>query len=228
MKPRNKRKGRRVLAAALTLSLTMGMFSGVHVLAEDHLSEAVPSLNQEFWTPSMEEALPNTKGELNLEELAAAELSAADIPEAISPREIVERGHVHRLKEQEEDLYSIIFQNRDGTKTLYYFAEAVKYIDEDGTVRDKKNTLTELDGAAQTKAASLLYTADYRYVNDLNDIRTYFPADLNAGTGLVLEHDGVRIELTPEYARRSESEQASEEDAKSETDAPGALRRAPL
>lgn len=220
MKPQNKRKGRRVLAAALTLSLTMGMFSGVHVLAEGPLSEAGPSLNQEFWTPSMEEPLPNTKGELSLEELAAAELSAVDIPAAVSAEEIVERGHVHRLREQEEDVYSIIFQNRDGTKTLYYFAEAVKYIDEDGTVRDKKNTLTELDGAAQIKAASLLCTADYRYVNALNDIRTYFPADLNADTGLVLEHDGVRIELTPEYARRSESEQASEEDAKKETEAP--------
>ena len=214
MKPQNKRKGRRVLAAALTLSLTMGMFSGVHVLAEDPLSEASPSLNQEFWTPSMEEPLPNTKGELSLEELAAAELAEADIPAAVSAEEIAERGHVHRLREQEENLYSIVFQNRDGTKTLYYFAEEVKYIDEDGVVRDKKNTLTELDGVSRARADG------YRYVNDLNDIRTYFPADLNADTGLVLEHDGVRIELTPEYARRSESEQASEEDAKKETEAP--------
>ena len=44
-------------------------------------------------------------------------------------------GHVKRFRAQETDLNSIIFQNRDGTKTMYYFAYPVKYTDELGVTR---------------------------------------------------------------------------------------------
>lgn len=71
-------------------------------------------------------------------------LAEADCPEAVSADEIKKGGHVQRLYEQEKDLNTIVFQNDDGSKTLYYFAEPVKYVDEDGNVRDKSNTLTEV------------------------------------------------------------------------------------
>ena len=68
VKPRNKRKIlRRSMAILLSLSLAIGMFSGI----------------------------------------------------GVSAAEIEERGHVNRLWEQEEDLNTVIFQNRDGTKTMY-------------------------------------------------------------------------------------------------------------
>ena len=124
MRPKTKRKLRRSMAILLSLSLAIGMFSGIGVSAEETAETREEQEIQELWTPEKEaeEAL-NTAGDLSLEELATAELSEADIPEVVSAAEIEERGHVNRLWEQEEDLNTVIFQNRDGTKTMYYFAE---------------------------------------------------------------------------------------------------------
>ena len=89
--------------------------------------------------------------------------------------------------EQEEDLNSIVFQNRDGTKTMYYYPDAVKYVDSDGLVRDKSNLLTE--NISQER-----FKVNYAYVNAANDIRTYFPKKLNENTGVVLEGYDVHID----------------------------------
>ena len=90
MKPRNKRKIlRRSMAILLSLSLAIGMFSGIGVSAEETEETREEQEIQELWTPEeeAEEAL-NTAGDLSLEELATAELSEADIPEVVSAAEI--------------------------------------------------------------------------------------------------------------------------------------------
>ena len=93
VKPRNKRKIlRRSMAILLSLSLAIGMFSGIGVSAEETEETREEQEIQELWTPEeeAEEAL-NTAGDLSLEELATAELSEADIPEVVSAAEIEER-----------------------------------------------------------------------------------------------------------------------------------------
>ena len=210
MKVRNKRRMNRGLSLLLTGALTAGMLSGMPSLAE----EAGAELDKELWTPpaETEEAAPlNTAGDLSLEELATAELAAEDIPEAVSLAEVEAKGHVHRLREQETDLNTVIFQNRDGTKTLYYFGENVKYEDETGRIRDKKNTLEEYMPKAR-------YVADYSYVNSANDIQTYFPKTLDLETGVVLEYDGIRIEVSPDHALVKNPEAAEEAGATDSTD----------
>ena len=57
-------------------------------------------------------------------------LDAADVPAVITQAEIEQYQHVNRLYEQEPDLYTVIFQNRDGSKTVYLFGSPVKYVDE--------------------------------------------------------------------------------------------------
>jgi hypothetical protein len=64
--------------------------------------------------------------------LQTATLSKEDMPEAVSAEAIAEKGHVNRMRSQESDMNTVIFQNRDGTKTMYYFAEPVKYVNEAG------------------------------------------------------------------------------------------------
>ncbi len=49
-------------------------------------------------------------------------------------------GHAFRLPELEE-LDTYVFQNEDGTRSIYYLYENVKYIDEQGNIREKDNTL---------------------------------------------------------------------------------------
>ena len=53
---------------------------------------------------------------MSLEELATAQLPPEDIPEMVTDAQIAEKEHVNRLWEQEEDLNTVIFQNRDGSK----------------------------------------------------------------------------------------------------------------
>ena len=75
-------------------------------------------------------------GDLTLKQLQSARLNEADIPDVISPqlaysREHVNRlaysrEHVNRLYLQEPDDYTVMFQNRDGSKTVYYFSVPVK------------------------------------------------------------------------------------------------------
>ena len=48
--------------------------------------------------------------------------------------------HAFRLPYLEE-LDTYVFQNQDGTRSIYYLYENVKYIDEQGNIREKDNTL---------------------------------------------------------------------------------------
>lgn len=120
---------------------------------------------------------------------AVLQLASEDIPEAVSVNEVETYGHVQRLYEQEKDLNTVVFQNEDGTKTMYYFTEPVKYIDENGTVQDKSNTLTLKAVNARSAASG--------YANENNDVHTYFPNALSTETGVVLEKDEINLELTP-------------------------------
>ena len=63
-------------------------------------------------------------------------LSINDIPEVISAECIAENKHVNRLYSEEKDLNTIVFQNRDGGKTIYLFNEPIKYIDNQGNIKD--------------------------------------------------------------------------------------------
>ena len=65
-------------------------------------------------------------GDLTLKQLRSARLNEADIPDVISPQLAYSREHVNRLYLQEPDDYTVMFQNRDGSKTVYYFSVPVK------------------------------------------------------------------------------------------------------
>ena len=80
-------------------------------------------------------------GEKSVAELENMTLSAADIPASITHETVEAKDHVLRLREQEADLNTVIFQNRDGGKTVYLFGSPVKYVDANGNIRDKSTTL---------------------------------------------------------------------------------------
>jgi predicted phosphodiesterase len=109
-----------------------------------------------------------------------------EIPEVIDPNVIRDSNHVARLYELESDLSSVVFSNDDNTNTLYMFGEEIKYIDEDGAVRDKSNRLYEVSDSET-----------YAFYNRENDIRTYFPRTLGVQAGVMLTGGDVNIELSP-------------------------------
>lgn len=64
--------------------------------------------------------------------------------------EVFQSGnHIARLN-AEETLSSYAFLNSDGSKTVYYLAEEVKYVDASGKIREKDLTLTSAVGGYTT------------------------------------------------------------------------------
>ncbi len=124
-------------------------------------------------------------GDLSLVELSDKELDDYEIPEVISVKDIKEKEHANRLFAQETDDYSIVFQNKDGSKTMYYFDESVKYTDENGTVCDKSTKLSEADKDG------------YAFVSAENDINVYMPEQLDGETGIIVKSNEYTIEMSP-------------------------------
>lgn len=89
-------------------------------------------------------------------------------------------NHVLRLP-AEETLSSYAFLNADGTKTVYYMDEAVKFVDTDGTVQEKDIALTAAVGG---------------YATTRNNISLTIPDDPSAG--IRLAYGGHSVTLTPE------------------------------
>ena len=123
----------RLLAFILTLSLTIGALP-LYVFADE--VEEIPEELQDRIVeeiPFEPEYLP---GDLTFAECRTATLNMAEVPAVISQAQIEQYQHVNRLYEQEPDLYTVIFQNRDGSKTVYVFAQPVKSVLGNGAVTD--------------------------------------------------------------------------------------------
>lgn len=123
------------------------------------------------------------KGEKTLKELKKIDISKIKFPKFISKDKALSRGHVNRLNEQENNLNTVIYQNRDGSKTAYIFTKPVKYIDEKGNVKDKDTTLSNIDHE--------LYS--YAMVN--NSVKAFFPDKLL--NGALIEYGKYYIKMTP-------------------------------
>ena len=105
----------RLLAFILTLCLILGALP-LYVFAdgtETELPEQITETTNENLT-----AFQLGLGEKSVAELENMTLSVADIPASISRETVEAKDHVLRLREQETDLNTVIFQNRDGGKTV--------------------------------------------------------------------------------------------------------------
>ena len=106
--------------------------------------------------------IPLQVGEKSLAELQTMTLDLATLPESIDVSHAQAKGHVNRLYAQEQSLSTVIYQNRDGTKSTYFFSRPVKYVSADGTVRDRSSVV------------SPILNATYSYAMQDNDNKIYF------------------------------------------------------
>jgi len=102
--------------------------------------------------------------------------------------------HVARLPE-EESLNSYVFLNSDGTKTAYYLDEPVKFIDSDGTVREKDLTLTAIT-AGDVSADAMDAGVSAGYITTQNDIQLTLPQQ--PGAGIRLSYNGKTVTILPQ------------------------------
>lgn len=110
-------------------------------------------------------------------------VSEQNVPEVVGIDKAQKNKHKYRLKEEEPNLYTFIFENEDGTKTLYNFGEAVKY-KKNGKVIDKSNRLNKI------KYNNLTY-----YSNTQNNIVSYLPQYLT--DGIFMDIDGYKLSIQP-------------------------------
>ena len=96
----------------------------------------------------------------------------------------------HRLYSEENSVDSILYANSDGTKSVCFFEEPVKYINEFGKISDKSNTLYVVSDVCDNMS-------DYAYVTNDNDIKTFFPKSLTDNRGIIIQALDHIIELSP-------------------------------
>lgn len=153
------KKQKRLTALLVLLSMLIALFAGQPgALAADSTEQTA----QEEQAGQAEQAVLQAV-------LAGAEvppesyesLDESSVPEAVGMEAAQERMHVERLYEEEGDaLNNVIFRNADGSKTLYVFPYPVKYVSENGEIRDISLNIRN-DGAkagAYRSAASAAQT----------------------------------------------------------------------
>lgn len=145
----------------------------------------VPSRASAFDNDSLQ---VDTCDELSMEELQKMSLSADELPQIIDWSIAEKNGNVYRLYSQEDDLNSAIFQNKDGSKTMYYFGEPIKYTAEDGTIQDKSNRIATSADSSED---------NYTYYTPQNDIQTFFPEVLGTGADVFLKAEGFQLSFSP-------------------------------
>lgn len=111
------------------------------------------------------------------------ELDPATVPDAVGMETALSRVHIERLYEEETGLNDAVFLNPDGSKTMYMFDYPIKYIDDDGKIRDI--TLEIAD--------SNLESAAFESIG--GDAVTTF--SMRASDGINLEGNGTSITMVP-------------------------------
>lgn len=117
-------------------------------------------------------------------------LADNELAEVLTERGVINQTHTERLYDKEDDLNTLVYLDNDGGETAYIFNEAVKYVDSNNNIKDKSNVIS--DSISNKKFAE-----KYAYVNDKNDINSYFPKTLEKGTGIVLDSKNVSVEMYP-------------------------------
>ena len=113
--------------------------------------------------------------------------AASTIFDYVDKASFVEAGHVERLADEEE-LNSYVFRNPDGSKTVYFLAEDVKYVSVTGAVTEKRLELVALDGGFTTRSSN---------------VSLALPNDLHRG--ITLAHGGATVSLAPDRSGLAES-----------------------
>ncbi|MBQ2272612.1 MAG: RICIN domain-containing protein [Clostridia bacterium] len=114
----------------------------------------------------------------------------SEVPAVLDYSIVQENYYVRRAYEFETSLNEIVFMKTDGALDSYYFAFPVKYVDENGEVRDKAPELTY---------NASLTAGKYRMTTTSANDNALFCADV-ASDGLLYTSDALSLSLRPTTA----------------------------
>lgn len=106
------------------------------------------------------------------------------LPDIVDSVEAEEKGYTERLKSKETDLSTFVFKNKDGTNTMRVFSHPVKYVAENGEIKD-----ISLDIKANRNGG---------YITANHEIITTFKNKLTEG--ISLEYNDVQVKLIPLFS----------------------------
>lgn len=104
-------------------------------------------------------------------------LPASDIPETLTAQQLASHGAIERLR-AEEDEYTFVFLNQDGTRTSYSYGVPVKF-EQNGEYIDKNNTIKDFNS---------------EYGNTASDVEIRFPKHLNK---ISIKYKNHNIKIKP-------------------------------
>ncbi len=104
------------------------------------------------------------------------------LPDIVDSEEARENRYVGRVTEDETDLYTFVFQNGSGSKTMRVYSHPVKYVASNGEIRD-------ISLEVQKKADGSFITADH-------EIITAFERNLT--DGISLTYNDIEVTLVPD------------------------------
>lgn len=120
------RHNQKLLSLILTMCIAMSMFNG--------------------YAPA--NAVTIEPAETVAIESAEVDSETFVLPDIIDSAEAEENRYIGRVESAEKDLSTFVFANEDGTNTMRVYSHPVKYVAEDGAVRDiKLDVEAKSDGA---------------------------------------------------------------------------------
>lgn len=127
--------------------------------------------------------------------------SVSELPDIIDSAEAEEHDYIDRVQAEENDLYTFVFANRNGTNTMRVFSHPVKYVDEDGTIRDIALDIKAKIGGGFVSAAHEIITTFQRKLTE----------------GISLEYQDLEITLVPSIGQGATSVAQLSSDGKTVT-----------
>lgn len=110
------------------------------------------------------------------------ELPDEDVPEVLTKEKAKAKGHIKRLRDEEKDLNTLVFENANGTKTTYVYMKPVKYI-ENGAIKDKSSKIT------------MIISDDDSFAMKDNSTKVTFAK--KADKGVKIEYNDYKITFAP-------------------------------
>ena len=94
--------------------------------------------------------------------------------------------------EDKETPYTLCFENKDGSKSLYIFTSPIAYYDDDEKLQIIDSTLVDVKNKE-------LHKKGYSFENQSNDVKLYFPKDLKKNP-IILESKKGKLSFHPEQS----------------------------
>ncbi|MBQ3061972.1 MAG: hypothetical protein IJD02_05980, partial [Lachnospiraceae bacterium] len=156
---------RKVLSATFATVLTLNSVLGITNIRASAEPEVAIGYNQT---------------QIVAEEKEAVVSECKKLPDSLVTKDKQEK-HRRRLYEEEKSLNTAVFENVDGSKTMYSFGHPIKYKDKEGNIKDISLNLKS-NGKGD-------------YVSEESDVITTFPETLSTGINLSKEDEDINVTM---------------------------------